>query len=795
MLVSLKWLKEYVTIDKDIKEFGDILTMSGTKVETITPVSDVVSGIYTGRITKIEKHPNADKLQVCTVDLGQLGQRIIITSATNVFEGAVIPVALDGAVIANGTKMGTTEFRGVMSYGMMCSVEEMGMDTSLFSKEILDGIYIMPQGVEPGRDIRELMWVDDHIIDLEITANRSDCQSIYGIAREAAAALDEPVAKIDLYDASGEGDSQIENYLKVRVESDLCARYTAKMFKVNKIESSPLWMQLKLLNSGVRPINNIVDVTNYVMLELGQPLHAFDYTSLESNEIVVKTTSQKSVVTLDDKERAIDDTMLMITNGKKPVAIAGVMGGANSEITDATEYVVLESACFDKTSVRLTSKKLGLRTEASGRYEKGLYPNLTEIAALRATYLLEKIGACEVIPGMEDIYHLPTKAVGIDVNPQWVNRFIGIDLSTPEMVAILKRLFLTVDQKEDGTLVVTPPDYRQDLEIAEDIAEEVARIYGYDKIPNTIMGGTTLVGGKTPAQKYQTMIEDLLIGSGYYQTLTTSFTSAKRYEEMGLSTSEDTIAIKNPLGEDSGLMRNNLVGQQLEIVRFNDNRNNAAGRFFEIAKTYHAPSKADSLPTETKHLVLSAYGDYDYFDMKGVVEVLFEKSGITDVAFIAGGADLYHPGRRAIISIHGEEVGQIGEIHPMVVKNMGLPKRTYACELNFDAMTNAVQDTIRFKELPKFPGTSRDIALVLDEAIPAAQIEACIQGHDNGIMEKITLFDVYQGKQIPEGKKSLAYSVFFLNMEKTLTDEDINPLMAEILSDLKKTFGAELRDS
>ncbi|MDO4288924.1 MAG: phenylalanine--tRNA ligase subunit beta, partial [Eubacterium sp.] len=696
MLVSLNWLKEYVHIDQDPVAFGDILTMSGTKVETIEAVSDVVSGIVTGKITKIEKHPDADKLQVCTLDMGDGGERVVITSATNVFEGAVVPVAVEGAVIASGTKMGATEFRGVMSYGMFCSVEELGMNTDLFSPEVKNGIYILPEGTEPGLDVKSLLWVDDTIIDVELTANRGDCQSIYGIAREAAAALNEKVAPVELYPEETPVDA-IEGLLKVGVETERCPRYVAKMFKVKKIEPSPLWMQLKLLNSGVRPINNIVDVTNYVMLELGQPLHAFDYKSLNSDTIVVKTDNpEKTVVTLDDKERAIDPSMMMITNGSYPVAVAGVMGGANSEITEATEYVVLESACFDKTSVRLTSKKLGLRTEASGRYEKGIYPNLAMTAARRATYLFEKIGACEVLPGIIDVYKNPTTQREIEVDTAWINRFIGIDISEDEMADIFRRLFLEVTKKGAGILSVKVPDYRQDLEIKEDLAEEIARIYGYNNIPSTIMGGTTLVGGKTPVQKYQDMLQAFLIGAGYYQTLTTSFTSVNRIAAMNIDADEDLVRIINPLGEENSIMRNTLMGHQLEVISVNNNHKNPRGRFFEFAKTYHKNPDAAALPIEEKHLVISGYGDMDYFDLKGVVELLLDRSGITGAVFTLDGPGVYHPGRKAVITVGDQVVGHLGEIHPVVVKSYNLPKRAYACELNFDALAELQKSDIKF---------------------------------------------------------------------------------------------------
>lgn len=794
MLVSLNWLKEYVKIEQDPKTFGDILTMSGTKVETIDAISDEVSGVLTGKIIKIDAHPDADKLVVTQIDIGAENPLTIVTSATNVFEGAIIPVAVEGSVVAGGHKMSRTDFRGVMSYGMMCSVEELGMNTDLFSPEIKNGIYILPEDTELGVEAKDLLWVNDSIIDIELTANRGDCQSIYGVARETAAALNVPLAPVKLYDKE-ETKDEISNYLGVKVETELCPRYFAKMFKVKKIAPSPLWMQIKLLNSGVRPINNIVDVTNYVMLELGQPLHAFDYKSLSSKEIVVKTDNQeKTVLTLDDKERQIDESMMMITNGQYPVAVAGVMGGANSEITDSTEYVVLESACFDKTSIRLTSKKLGLRTEASGRYEKGIYPGLAEIAALRATYLFDLIGACEVLEGTIDVYHKPTEDKKVSINVDWFNRFIGINLSEKEIVAILERLFLEVEKAEKGNLTVKVPDYRQDIEIREDLAEEIARIYGYNNIPSTIMGGTTLVGGKTSKQKYQDMLQSLLVGAGYYQTLTTSFTSINRIKGLNMSNSNELVPLINPLGEENSIMRNTLIGHQLEIISLNDNRKNPQGRFFEFAQTYHLNANKDELPIEQKHLVISAYGNTDYFDLKGVIELLLDRSGIADYDFVLAGSDLYHPGRKAEIRVGEKLIGTIGEIHPLVVKNYDLPKRTYGCELNFDLMSTLHKDAIKFAEMPKYPGSSRDIALVLDEITPASKIEATIRSHHGGIMERVELFDVYQGEQIAEGKKSLAYSILFRHPERTLTDDDINPIMDEILSDLKSRFNAQLRD-
>ncbi|WP_281672259.1 phenylalanine--tRNA ligase subunit beta [Pseudoramibacter alactolyticus] len=796
MLVSLNWLKEYVNVDQDVKTFGDILTMTGTKVETIQPVNPNVQGILTGKITRIAKHPNADKLQICDVDFGD--QTLpIITSAKNVFVGAVVPVAVAGSVIADGSKMKPTSFRGIESPGMMCSVEEMGLDTGLFSQEIMNGIYILPEDTKLGQEIRDLFWVNDQIIDVELTANRSDCQSIYGIAREAAAALDEPIEPITLYQEAQEIQDvlPIENFLKVSVESDLCPRYTARMFKVNKIEPSPIWMQRKLLNSGVRPINNIVDVTNYVMLEVGQPLHAFDYQSIGSQEIIVKQCDDQSVTTLDGQERAIDAEMLMITNGRKPIAVAGIMGGLNSEITDQTEYVVLESACFDKTSVRKTSRKTGLRTEASARYEKGTFPGLCEVAALRAAYLFESIGACEVIPGMIDIYPHPEEAHTITVDPQWISRFLGIDISADDIVKILNRLFLEVQPADGQRLKVIIPEYRRDLRIREDIAEEVARIYGYDHIPNTIMGGTTLVGLKTDAQVFKTKIEDLLIGSGYFQTMTTSFTSLKTIHDMQMDEVEAPVVIMNPLGEDSAVMRFTLAGEQLSLIALNHSRKNPSGRFFEIASTYHVNSDTSDLPIETKHLVMTSYNADDFYSFKGVTERILAEVGRTSVRFEAGGDHLFHPGRKAIISIDGVSVGQMGEIHPIVAKKFALPKHTLLAEFDFNILTEMASDRIiHFDDLPKYPSSNRDLAVIVPEALPSSAVWEIIEDHHADIMESIDLFDVYRGEQIGEGKKSLAFSMTFRHAERTLTDDDINPIVDAIVSDLETKLHAQLRD-
>lgn len=792
MLVSLNWLKEYVDINLSPYDFGEALTMSGTKVETLTIVSENVSNILTGKITKIEPHPNADKLVVCTVDLGT-DERIIVTAAKNVFETAIVPVAVDGAILADGTKIGTNDFRGLLSYGMFCSIEELGMNKDLFSKETMEGILILPENTPLGMDVKKLLWLDDVIIDVELTANRSDCQSIIGIAKESAATLDLPIRDFEIY-SKVEKLNEISDYLLVKVENEACPRYVAKMLKVKKIEPSPLWMQVKLLNSGVRPINNIVDVTNYVMLELGQPLHAFDYDSLHAKEIVVKTTTENKIVTLDNKTRDIDGSMLMITNGQLPVAIAGVMGGENSEITDNTSLIVLESACFNKSSVRLTAKQLGLRTEASSRFEKGVDPQLASIAALRATHLLIEIGACDVIEGLIDVYHHPEAAKKVTLDTNWVNAFIGISLTIDEITSMLTRLFFVVENIGDGLLDVEVPSFRQDIEAKEDLAEEVARIFGYDNIPGTIMGGETMIGGKTPVQKYEDALKNLLVGQGYYETLTTSFTSEKRLLGLNESLGDNLIPLINPLGEENSIMRHSLIGHQLEVISLNYNRKNSVGRFFELSNTYRKSAAAGELPIEEKMLVISAYGHDDYFALKGMVELLLSQSGIKYPSFIAGGSDFLHPGRKAEIFIGTVKLGEIGEIHPFVVKNYELPKRCYVCQLSFEALYQAAVTDNKFVDLPKFPGSNRDLAIQLKIEIPASSVETIIRNNSGEILESIELFDVYTGAQIPDGYKSLAYALNFRHHDKTLTDNDINPVIDKILKELKSSLDAQLRE-
>ncbi len=793
MLVSLNWLKDFVDIDVTPKELEAILTDSGTKVETFETVNENEKGIVAGKILEIKKHPEADRLFVCTVNVGEKEPLTIITSAKNVFEGALVPVAVEGSILADGTEIKNTEFFGIKSQGMFCSVEELGMNKDLFQKEITEGIYILPEDfVEPGTELRAPLWIDDKIYDIELTANRGDCQSVLGIAKETAAALDTSFRPLNFVQDK-EGD-EISDYLKVEVLSDECPRYTARMFKVKKIEDSPMWMQLRLLNSGVRPINNIVDVTNYVMLEMGQPLHAFDYESIGTDEIVVRTgNTEKTVTTLDEKERPINEEMLMITNGQKPIAVAGIMGGLNSEIKEDTKLVVLESANFDKTSIRKTSKDLGLRTESSARYEKGIYPELAAEASARAAYLFEEIGAATPIEGFIDIVRVenPNKDIEIELDIDWLNKFLGTDLKLQDVREYLNRLFLGTELKDNKLVVRIPPD-RQDLRIKEDLAEEVARLYGYNNIPLTIMSGDTYIGERTKEQRIEDLVTDILIGLGSDQTMTTSFIGPSKLKSYGFNDWEKTVII-NPLGEESSLMRPSLLPHQLEVIAINQNRGNQEGSLFEIQKTYHE-EKTDGLPSERKDLVLTEFGkDRSFYDLKGKLEEIFDHLGIRDVRYIPEGSEIFHPGRKAKIKVGDLEFGQIGEIHPATLKENGIAGPVIEAELSFDRLCELADETIAYEDLPKFPDSTRDLALVVGKEILSADLIDTIKHEGGDLLESVNLFDVYTGSPIPEDKKSLAYTLVFRHPEKTLTDQEVNEKIEKILNALSLEYNAELR--
>jgi phenylalanyl-tRNA synthetase beta chain len=791
MLVSYNWLKQYVDFDMEINEFCDKLTMSGTNVEKYEVLGADIKKVVIGEIISISEHPNAEKLIICTVDVGENENIEIVTGAQNVYEGAIVPVALVGSTILNGKKIINSKLRGVMSYGMLCSIDELRADTSCYTKEELDGIYLFSEKLPLGEDVKPYLGLDDIIIEVELTANRADCQSIIGIAREVSAMLDIPMKMPETAIETKSGN-KVDGYMEIKINNELCSRFVGKMFKVKKIKPSPIWMQKILVNAGVRPINNIVDITNFVMLETGQPMHAYDYSNIGSQEIIVDNTKEKFFTTLDSKKREIDETMLMITNGSKPIGIAGIMGGENSEIKENTEYVFLESATFDKHSVRLTSKQLGLRTEASGRYEKGVNEELAELAVLRSIELFVKTETCEPIEGYIDVYPNPQKKKVIEIRISWINSFIGISLNKNEIVNILNRLNITISKEKGDILFVAPPLYRDDLEIKEDIVEEIARIYGYNNIPNTLMSGDAVIGKKSNSQIYTDILKNILTSMGYYEILTTSFTSENKLDKLGINKESSPIVI-NPLGEENKLMRNSLLGNMTDVIGLNNNKNNEAGKFFEIAQTYKRNGELKALPVENKTLCIGLYGsDYDFYTLKGAIETILAISNINNYRFVVSDVLMYHPGRQAALEINDTIVGAFGEIHPEIVDRMSLPDRTYTGEFDVKSFEENCNKQVLFKELPKYPSIIRDLAIVVDDNILAGDIEEEILNCTD-LIEELTIFDIYKGKQVPEGAKSIAYSITFRDSNRTLKDEEINTIMNDLLIILDKKFSAKLR--
>lgn len=802
MHVTFDWLREFVDLGEiSPEEYSDKMTMSGSKVESIQVLGNEITNVVVGKITAVDPHPQADKLVICKVDVGD-DEVVIVTGAKNVAPGQLVPVALPGATLTGGMKIGVSDLRGVESSGMLCSAGELGMNADLMSKEDTEGIYIIKEEVAVGTDAKSILGLEDVIVEFELTANRPDCQSIIGMARETAATLDEhlvlPVVEVD--DTQGEGS--IEEYLAVQVDNPLgCPRYKARMMRVIKNQPSPMWMQNRLLHCGIRPINAIVDVTNYVMLETGQPLHAFDYSKLGSKTILVRNAKEKeTIVTLDGNERVLSAKDLVITNGEVPVAIAGVMGGENSDIEMDTERIVIEAANFDKNYVRNTSKRLNFRTDSSSKFEKGIDPELAGLAADRAAQLLMDMGVCQLIKGELDIYKGSKEQKEITVNAPWVNQFVGIDLDIEDMASYLEKLDLIVDVDGED-LLIKVPSFRQDLEIKEDIAEEIARLYGYNNIPNSIISGTATEGGRTKKQNYELSLKKLLTSKNFYEILTYSFTSENKLMDLNIdqdhSWMKNAISLINPLGEENRLMRTTLFAGLLPVVSHNYNRNIAEGAFCETAVVYEKAEQADQLPKETKKLSLGMYGSADFFAMKGIIEVLLEKSRISaaGVKFVRGENPMFHPNRHARVLVNGEEIGIFGEVHPKVVSAYDLPRRTYAAELNLELLFAQASDAIQFSELPKYPGVHRDLALLADEGIPAGDIEEVIVKNAGDLLKDVELFDVYQGEQIQAGKKSLAYALYFQAKDRTLTEPEIKEQIDAVLAACLKELNVVIRDA
>lgn len=782
MNLSMKWLSDFVRIDASPRAFSEAMTMSGSKVEGYEIEGSEISNVVVGKILAIEKHPDADSLVVCKIEVGIPEPIQIVTGANNIKVGDYIPVAMHGSTLPNGIKIKKGKLRGIESNGMLCSLGELNLSVSDFPYAVEDGIFIIQEPCEVGNDIKYVLGLDDVCIEFEITSNRPDCLSVAGLAREAAAtfnlpfSLPVPKVKGSTQELSKEACVSVEN-------TNLCARYIAKVVKNVKIEPSPRFIRERLRASGVRPINNIVDITNYVMLELGHPMHAFDYDQIHDKKITIRSAKQdEKIIALDGEEYTLTPEMLVIADCSKAIAIAGVMGGDSSAITQNTTTILLESACFNGEAIRTTSKKLGIRSESSLRFEKGLHPDMANISMMRACELIEQLGIGEVLDGTIDVQAQKVEPQKIAFDYEWINAFIGISLSKEEMMNILKKLEFTCD----GTSVIVP-SFRIDIEDKADLAEEVARVYGYDKIPTTMLKGNANAS-LTPKQKFAKKTAQTLVGLGLYEIITYSFISPKQYDKINLpltSKLRDSVTILNPLGEDTSVMRTTTIPSMLDVVAKNSNNRNLAGAFFEIGTTY-IKTTPEQLPLERDILTMGMYGsEVDFYELKGIVEQLLKTLFVSDISFRAMGDDpTFHSGRCASIYCGETQLGMLGQIHPIVCGNFDVSHPVFMATLEVEALMQFSSTDITYLPLPKYPSSSRDLALVCDEDVPVANIEKTIINAIGTILEKVELFDIYKGSQLAENKKSVAYAITMRSSERTLTDEECDNAMNKALKAL-----------
>ncbi len=793
MKLSRNWLDEFTRVGVSDKEFCDRMTMSGSKVETLDVLGEDIANVVVGRVAEISRHPDSDHLWVCQVEVGGGRTVQIITGAQNVRQGDLVPAALDGAGLPGGKRIEKGVLRGLPSEGMLCSLGELGLTVNDYPYAEADGIFILQEPCAVGQDIREVVGLRDSVVDFEITNNRPDCLSVRGLAREAAATFDTPLS-LPEPKVKGSGDSVL-NYLDVDIlEPDLCPRYTARFVKNVRIAPSPEWLRRRLRASGVRPINNIVDITNYVMLEYGQPMHSFDYRCISGSHILVRRAQEGEVMaTLDGSPRALTPDMLVIADETKAIALAGVMGGENSEITQDTVSVVFESANFNGTSIRRTALALGMRTDASSRFEKGLDPLGTLPAVERACELVELLGCGEVVDGVIDVVAKDSFPTKLKLEPEKVDRLLGIGVSAGEMQGILEKLGFSFDGD-----VLTVPSWRGDVEHYSDIAEEVARFYGYDRIPATAFRGVITQGGLTEKQSLEQKARQLCRDMGYHEILTYSFLGQSDNDLSGMPADHplrDSFRILNPLGEDKAIMRTTLLSSMLGSLALNNNRRNRDVQLFDLSKVY-LRDDASPLARERKHLALGAYGEAgEFYAMKGAVDALLGLLRIRDAEYVAC-SDHYafHPGRCAkVLAADGRELGVFGEIHPKVKENYGITDPLCAAELDFEALFESRGEDPQYVALPRFPAVLRDLAVVCDEAVTVAALEKCIRESGGELLKAVDFFDVYRGLPIAPGKKSVAFSLSFRGEDRSLKDGDIEPHMNAILEALKARLGAVLR--
>lgn len=805
MKASIEWLSEYTDIDVSPKELGDILTMTGSKVETIDDKGGDIKNVVVGKILEVKKHADADKLVVTKVDVGNGEVLQIVTGASNIIvgtSGQIVPVAKPGSTLPGGKEINAGKLRGVESCGMLCSMGELGIDPATYPDAIEDGIFILDNKYEKniGENIVDVLGLRESIIDFEITPNRPDCLSIEGLGRETAVSLDKTFKnpRKNLAEMEVENKKELEGFTVEISAPDLCYRYIARVAKNIKIGPSPEWMVRRLNACGVRSINNIVDITNYVMLELGQPMHAFDINSIEGKHINVRRANEnEEIVTLDGQKRKLDKNMLVIADSKKPVAIAGVMGGENSEIENNTETIVFESAVFYGGSVRKTAKAVGLRTEASSRYEKGLSPENALRAVNRAIELVEMLNAGEPVDGMIDVYPTKQKTVEIPLEVERINRLLGTNLSKEEMIKTLNKLDIKVEND-----VVIPPFFRQDIEQTADVAEEVLRFDGYDKLQSTLVSADTTLGGKNKKQTLEDNIKELLVHSGLSEICTYGFVSEEDLRKCNISKdsiyAKQSIKIKNPLSEDYTMMKTTSVPSMMQMLENNNNYKNKNVKLFDISRIYkniNENIEKGELPEEDTILTIGMYGDdVDFYALKGLVENVLEVAGLAKYDVVKETEnEMYHPGRCANLKVGKDVFGTIGEVNPLLATNYDISQRILFAEISIDKIVKYARSNKKYVPIPKYPAVERDIAMVVDEEVEVGQIERIIEKKAKKILEEVKLFDVYRSEKIGEGKKSIAYALKFRVPDRTLTDDEVNVVMKEILDGLEKDVHAELR--
>lgn len=792
MLLPVKWLRDYVDIDESAKIIADKITSTGSHVESIENRAEKLKKIVVGKILSIEKHPDADKLVVCQVDVGEEKLQIV-TAATNVFEGATVPVCLVGAHLADGTKIKKGKLRGVESCGMFCSLSEVGYDNSIISKEAKEGIFIINEDLELGSSFIEALNLDHEIIDIEITPNRSDCLSIIGMARETAATFEKELhePKIEIKE---EFDDIKDYFDSIEIETENCNRFYARVLKDVEIKESPLWLQNYITSCGVRPVNNIVDLTNFVMLEYGQPLHAYDLSDLKERKILVRQAKSKEVLkTLDDQDRTLEEEDIVITDGVNILGLGGVMGGFDSEIKNNTKTILLEGASFNDKNIRKTSKRLNLRTDASARFEKGVDPNYASVAVNRVCQLAEEIGAAKVVKGEIDNYVNKREVAEVKLRKDKCNKLIGIDISIEEMAKILNRL--EIETKISGDeLTAYVPTFRFDISIEEDLIEEVARIYGFDNITPKPLEGNITVGGKPELRLLEERVKDVLFSLGCSEFMTYSFVSPSNFDKLNIAKDDEirnVVKLINPLGEEYSIMRTTLVSNMLEVLSRNEHRGNQDVAGFEFGNIFIP--QGEDLPREEHKLTIGFYDLGDFYYLKELIEKALWKIGVNNLTYKRANENYLHPGRSAEIYLGDEKIGVFGEVHPSVLKNYEMKKRAYVAEIEFEKLLPHAIENYKYKSLPKYPAMKRDLAIVIDEDIDAYEIEKIAKSQCNNLLESFNIFDIYTGDNIGKDKKSVAFSMIFRSQDRTLVEKEINEIVEKVVEELKNKIDAHLR--